>query len=241
MSQRADYRERAPTPRLRQYVECFWSSSSSPAASRVLPDTCMDLVFSRSTGLRLVGSMTRALVVESSDDSIIGVRLRAGAARSLIGLPVKTMRDELLPACDVWGKRGRVLEEQLRDAMSIREAMQILESALVPAVPLSPSQKAVAYLAANGGRVRLDSVTDSTGLGARQFRRCCLEETGLSPKYLARISRFREACSRIAQSKRVDWPGVALDSGYYDQAHLINEFHEFSGLTPVAYWRELKA
>lgn len=240
MSTRTDYRERTATPRLASYVECFWSHSSSPAASRVLPDTCIDLVFSRSTGLQLVGSMTRALVIKSSGDPTIGVRIRAGAARSLIGLPVQAMRDQALSVCDVWGKRGRVLEEQLRNAVSVREGRQILESALIPALPLSPSQSAIAYLAANGGCVRLEGVTHSTGLGARQFRRRCLEETGLSPKHLARIGRFRHACLRIAQSDCVNWADLALDCAYYDQAHLINEFREFSGLTPTAYLHGLK-
>ena len=117
--------------------------------------------------------------------------------------------------------------------------MALLERALVPVFPLSPSHNAIAHLAANGGRVRLDSLTDSTGLGPRQFRRRCLEETGLSPKHLARIGRFRDACSRMTPSQAVDWAGLALDCGYYDQAHLINEFHEFSGLRPTAYQQEV--
>jgi len=240
MPLRTDYRERAPIPRLAAYVECFWWHRSLPVAARVLPDTCIDLIFTRATGLQLVGSMTRALVVESSIDPTIGIRVRAGAARSLLNLPVQMMRDEVLSVRNVWGERGRVLEEQLRNAVSLRESMQILESALAPTLPLSPQQNAIAYLAASGGRVCLDSVTHSTGLGLRQFRRRCLEETGLSPKHLARIGRFRHACSRIAQREHVDWPDLALDCGYYDQAHFINEFHEFSDLTPTAYWHELQ-
>jgi AraC-like DNA-binding protein len=40
----------------------------------------------------------------------------------------------------------------------------------------------------------------------------------------------------IRGTSRVDWAQVALDSGYYDQAHFIHDFRRFSGLTPRQYW-----
>jgi AraC-like DNA-binding protein len=30
---------------------------------------------------------------------------------------------------------------------------------------------------------------------------------------------------------------LALDAGYYDQAHLVDEFRELTGLTPAAWWK----
>ena len=31
------------------------------------------------------------------------------------------------------------------------------------------------------------------------------------------------------------WAGAAIDLGYYDQAHLIAEFKEFTGYTPTGF------
>lgn len=66
-------------------------------------------------------------------------------------------------------------------------------------------------------------------------RRRCLEESGLTPKHLARVLRFRYAC-RIAHAagRRVDWVRIALDGGYCDQSHFIGDFREFTGRTPMA-------
>lgn len=36
-------------------------------------------------------------------------------------------------------------------------------------------------------------------------------------------------------SKKVNWASIAFDTGYYDQAHFINDFRDFSGFTPKQY------
>lgn len=81
----------------------------------------------------------------------------------------------------------------------------------------------------------MDELAGAASLSARQFRRVCLERTGLTPKHLARILRFRHAAQRARPARRADWATIALDCGYYDQAHLINEFREFSGLPPAEF------
>jgi AraC-like DNA-binding protein len=71
-------------------------------------------------------------------------------------------------------------------------------------------------------------------LSPRQFRRRCLEESGLTPKRLSRVLRFRHACRIARAAKRPNWSDIALEAGYFDQAHLIRDFHKFTGLTPMA-------
>jgi AraC-like DNA-binding protein len=147
----------------------------------------------------------------------------------------------MVPVRELIGKRGHVLEQSLHDAGSVQERMRLIESWLTPVHALSAVQNGIAHLAANGGSVRLDEIARMAGLSSRHFRRRCLEETGLTPKQLARIGRFRRTCLHVAQSDRLQWADLACECGYYDQAHLINEFRQFSGVTPDAYWRETRA
>lgn len=51
------------------------------------------------------------------------------------------------------------------------------------------------------------------------------------------VSRFRRASAalRRQQASQVDWSGLALDHGYYDQSHLIHEFKLFTGATPERF------
>jgi AraC-like DNA-binding protein len=48
-------------------------------------------------------------------------------------------------------------------------------------------------------------------------------------------SRFQRALALANRGRRVDWTGVALDCGYFDQAHFIHDFRSFAGLTPTEY------
>ncbi|MGC4053070.1 MAG: helix-turn-helix domain-containing protein [Paludibaculum sp.] len=67
------------------------------------------------------------------------------------------------------------------------------------------------------------------------MRRVFLEQTGVSPKLFCRVVRFRSLINRLAQDEDANWADLALDYGYYDQSHLVNEFRELSGLTPTSY------
>jgi len=33
------------------------------------------------------------------------------------------------------------------------------------------------------------------------------------------------------------WPSVASDTGFYDQAHMINEFRDFAGAPPTTFFK----
>jgi len=58
---------------------------------------------------------------------------------------------------------------------------------------------------------------------------------GLTPKAFSKITRFQKTIREIEASKKISWSGIAFDTGYYDQAHFINDFKNFSGFTPRQY------
>ncbi len=229
------YREFLPHRSFAPWIECFWTHGLREAPVRVLPDTCVDFVFSHGRGLQVVGTMTRALVVDPGKDGFVGVRFRAGTIGALLKMPLTELTDRSVRLQDIWGAPGRALEEQLRNAHGQEQMIRILQTRIEPAAALSPVHRAINYLVTRAEHVSLEETCRVAGLSARQFRRRCLEETGVTPKHLARISRFRRAWSNIGSQRKIDWATVAVESGYYDQAHLIHEFQKFSGNTPGAY------
>ena len=74
-----------------------------------------------------------------------------------------------------------------------------------------------------------------SAISGRHLRRRFKEVVGISPKYFARIVRFHQVASHIENEKRLDFAHVAAQYGYADQAHLIREFRQFSGKTPLQF------
>ena len=143
--------------------------------------------------------------------------------------------DQSIPLADTWKAAAvRDLLDQLASSRSPRDAIARFEASLADPTPLDPVEKSLSWLAECGGQISMDELADAASLSPRQFRRICLERTGLSPKHLARVLRFRQA-AKYASGQHPDWADIAVASGYYDQAHLINEFKELAGLSPSQF------
>ena len=160
----------------------------------------------------------------------MGVRFRPGRWSAVLAVPGERIVDAIVPLEDLWGARARRLLERLANTSFIEECARAVESALPHEIAAGPVERAIAFLERAGGSAGVDDLARAAGLSARQFRRICLEKTGFTPKFLARILRFRHAAASLdSATSAVD---LALDSGYYDQAHLIRDFREFAGRTP---------
>ncbi|HXP87714.1 MAG TPA: helix-turn-helix domain-containing protein [Bryobacteraceae bacterium] len=232
------YCEQPPSAALARWVECGWVLSSATAVTghRVPPDGCIDILYDRRQGLHAVGTMTMEQHFDYPEGvAAAGIRLRPGLAGSVLGVSPAELTDASAPLEDLWPRRGRELRGRLDDSKSIQEAMRILLGSLqVPAEPPNPVQRAIEALTAAHGNADLDSVACQANLSPRQFGRRCREESGLTPKRLCRVLRFRHACRMAGAAGRLSWSDLALEAEYFDQAHLIRDFREFTGRTPVA-------
>jgi AraC-like DNA-binding protein len=230
------YCEHSPEPALVGWVECVWTLESEGAVPGypVRPDGCMDLIYAPDRGLQVVGAMT----VERRFDlaagaRTVGVRFRPGMAGAVLRVEAAELTDQTIALEDVWGARARAVEARVVDAASLGAAAQVLRDAL-PAPDAGPDavRRAIAAITATHGDIDLEWVARQAGISPRQFRRRCLKASGLTPKHLCRVLRFRRVCALAGPG--VEWAGVAATAGYFDQSHLIRDFREFTGDTPMS-------
>ena len=97
--------------------------------------------------------------------------------------------------------------------------------------------KAVAEFEQAGGLLGVRHLADRIGLSSRQFERRFRSAVGISPKLFCRMQRFQRVFPAM-ENTQSQWVDAAVNCGYYDQAHLIRDFREFSGTTPTALLTE---
>jgi methylphosphotriester-DNA--protein-cysteine methyltransferase len=81
----------------------------------------------------------------------------------------------------------------------------------------------------------VENVARVLGVTRQHLRRKFIERVGVGPKTFARVARFQRVLAETRRGQRPEWAGIAVDLGYADQSHLIAEFREFSGATPVPF------
>jgi transcriptional regulator GlxA family with amidase domain len=103
--------------------------------------------------------------------------------------------------------------------------------------PEPPPELAWAWgrMVASGGRVPVRRLAETTGWSERRLLRGFREHVGLPPKTFARLLRFRRAVARLEREGARALADVALDCGYYDQAHFNRDFRAFAGATPTEF------
>ena len=231
------YREFRPPSRLVTSVECFWTSyAETDGPHRVYPDGCMDLMYTREGGrswLEVIGAMTEYVDAGATKGTeIFAIRFRPGG----MGLPLEAseLRDTAVEWQAIHPHDARLLKTRLDDATTVSERIAIY-SAVLPAPETDSVRRAIAELERMRGMADLNWLARQANVSERQFRRLCVARAGLAPKQLARILRFRNSLRKLRGAKRGDLAALALDCGYYDQAHFIHEFHLFTGESPVRF------
>jgi AraC-like DNA-binding protein len=232
------YREIAPSPALAEWVECFWTrqarSSVQETTQRVLPDNCADLLFDLDDGRGfVVGTMTAPLLLTGRrTPAFFGIRFLPGRALPFAGAPLHELTDALQPL-------GGSLAEELAEAVDDEGRVRMAEASLARTLARAEARDArvdaaVARLTARAESI--DDVAAAVGLTRQHLRRRFLEHVGITPKTFARVARFRRLLSDARASARAPWAALAADHGYADQSHLIAEFRELAGTSPVPFF-----
>src|SRR5262249_7309271 len=134
---------------------------------------------------------------------------------------------------DLWGSKGLTLRERLLAEITIAGKIRLLEAALLEncARPIdrTPMVTAALNLLHSNRALQIADLSGELGVNARRLTRTFAVEVGLTPKLYARVLRFQRVIESSHPVDSVDWTSMAVDHGYFDQAHFIRDFKEISG------------
>jgi AraC-like DNA-binding protein len=178
---------------------------------------------------------------EHANTRVVTVSLLPLGAWALFGgLPLSELTGQVLePEC-ILGAGIELLRQEMIEAMNLGEALDLLERWLVARLCAAPAAHAATLaaselLARTKGRLRVDRLSHEVGISARRLNELFLQQIGVSVKRYARILRFGHAAQRLSRAPVTDLAGLALECGYYDQAHLHRDFRELAMLSPSEY------
>ncbi len=258
-----------PFPPLGDFVQDLWLyedyAPPSHLNERIVPSGTIELVINlqenelriydtvpaksakRFAGALVSGTYSKSFVSDVAEEkSIMGVHFKPAGAFPFLGISPDTLADRHINLEQLWGRAARDLRDRLSEATSPRERFQILEAALLQNLsrPLHHHWAVPAVLhefAKPGTRPLIREIARDLGLSQKRLISVFAAETGITPKLFGRIQRFHRAMNTALEARgRCDWSQVALSCGYCDQAHLISDFVEFSGLTPEQYLGEIR-
>jgi AraC-like DNA-binding protein len=205
----------------------------------------MELVFQLGGGRiggGVAGPHSEVFFIErTAQDELLGIHFKPGGAFPFLGVPAGDLHNGYVDIADLWGARGAAsIVARLHEASTSRAKFALLERWLldIAARPLARHPAATFALAElhRDSSVRSSAdVARTLNISQRRFIQLFRDEVGLTPKLYSRIQRFQHVLRRIERVDDVDWVDVATACGYFDQAHFIHDFREFTGLRPSDY------
>lgn len=219
---------------------------------RVLPDGAVHLMFdfadSPSAGqaagpcVRAIGASAAPTVLRLSGRMEgLSVALHPGAAAAVLGLPAGEIQGQDLPLQAIWGVQASMLIEQMaeagRDAARAALLMAALQRRLARGATLHQqrARHAACLLADARQPLSLRQAAAAVNVGERRLQQLFFEHVGVSFRDWTRLSRLHACLRRVRQRPAPAWADVAADVGFYDQAHLANEFRALCGLSPTQF------
>lgn len=240
-------------PALRPYVKVICTMECSDGADtshiRVLPDACVELFLNyTSTPVAIIGGELHARSIVTSRMSrpvdvqmrkgagVVAICFRPGMAYKFMQLPMYGLSDTTIACADVWKDMAAELEEKMAGSGSNQARVNLVQQYLQRELARAKDDVHIAYclkqVRLSKGLVAVAGLAHGTGLSQRQLSRKFREHVGLSAQEYLRVSRFIFSLDHLKGYPAFSLTEIACKSGYYDQAHFIRDYKDYTGCTP---------
>ncbi|GMQ31534.1 helix-turn-helix domain-containing protein [Algoriphagus confluentis] len=248
---------------LSEYVQCYWDLQgdlgSTPRKNTIVSDGTIKLIFHygdtyinhREDGQQvllpkffLVGQLTKPFVVEPI--GITGsfvVRFHPNGFLPFSTIPIKDMENEVVTLDRLFGAKGIELGEKILNSITTTERISFIEEFLVEQLSDRAAldfvvKSAIQTIQFKKGNFKISEFSRHLNIDRRQLGRKFSSNVGLSPKQLSKTIRIQTVLKTLLSQNIDSLTDLAYQNDYFDQAHFIKEFKEFTGLTPKKFYGE---
>lgn len=240
---------RRPATTVAPWIAHYWMvswdlTSTGPHVVESLPHPNVHAIFENNSSVICGVQTSKFSRVLQGQSQVFGIKFRPGGFRPFLDSPVSELTNRMVPANHLFGNDVQKLEAVLlscekedtkveaADAFFRMRAPEPAETALlaghlVERILHEPEIKTV------------DDLVSRVGIGKRSLQRIFHEYVGVSPKWVIRRYRLHELIEKLNSLDQPNLTEVALEMGYFDQSHLINDFKSMVGYAPTQHLRLL--
>jgi AraC-like DNA-binding protein len=258
-----NYQIFTPNPELSTFIKCFWSLDTDreeqPMKQRVLSDGCMEMLFHYGDQYRqyfedgtfiiqpkcfVFGQISKFIEIEPTGTTgILSARFHPDGLAPFLDIPVTQLDNRACSLDELFGEEGRTLSEAVLQASDNAQRIAIIEKYFLDSMADreiidSATKSCVDLILQSKGQVVVTELTDKLNITRRNMERKFNSLIGMSPKQLSRVTRLQATIKMLQENRFTSLTSVAYENGYFDQAHFIKDFKDFTGLSPKDFYAE---
>ncbi|MDR1813558.1 MAG: helix-turn-helix domain-containing protein [Tannerella sp.] len=256
-----------PSPSLSPYIKRYWAIDNTlergqTCVQRILPTGFCELMLyfsprpqivdpdrSIADNAALYGHLGEYYDIEYQGDlDVFSIVFQPQGLMQFFSFPLNEIFNINVPLQHFTGQVGRDLEERMGSVDSFEARVRIVENYFIASLQKQYEEyefrrlhHVIETLVRRRGEVSIDDMASEACLSRRQFERIFAERIGSSPKQYLKTIRFQRALYEKQQNNGLTMTELALDCGYYDQAHFIADFKSICGQTPLKFFQENEA
>jgi AraC-like DNA-binding protein len=229
----------------------------TPQKNTIVPDGSMKMIFHYGDHYKhypkngdaitlprcfVIGQLTRPYDVEPTGETgIFFVRFHPNGFLPFATIPIKEMENTAVPLEKLFGEEGQEIGQKILRANTTSERINFIETFLLNRLTDAETvdqivKSTVETILTANGQLSIDELSRQTKINRRQLVRKFSSAIGLSPKQLSKTIRLQSTLKTLLTRKVTNLTDLAYEGDYYDQAHFIKDFKEFTGLTPKEFY-----
>ncbi len=255
------YQTFQPHPDLASLVSCYWTldipAENNSKRQRIIPDGCIEMAFILGDDIKRYTSQDRfilqprAMVLGQTIEpfyiqptgyvNTFAIRFYPYGFANFVTEPIKNLANKETPLALLFEEKiAKELEQKITQAKTVKQRIEIIEIFLLERLSDKFTvenivKTTVNALLSTNGNAPIKTILKDDLSKRRQLERKFAKQIGVSPKQLGKLIRLQTALKMLLNKEAKSLTNIAYESEYYDQAHFIKDFKEFTGTSPKEF------
>lgn len=256
-----NYQTFQPNSNLDSLISCYWTlevpAEADAQRQRIIPDGTIEMAFILGDDIKRYTSecefiiQPRAMILGQTIEpfyieptgyvNTFAIRFYPYGFANFISTPIKSLANTETPLELLFGeKTATELEQKIVEATNSSERIEIIENFLLDKLNEKTTidnivKTTIDALLATNGSASISEILKEDLSKRRQLERNFIKQIGVSPKQFGKVIRLQTALKMLLNKKAENLTDIAYESEYFDQAHFIKDFKEFTGINPKEF------